>query len=498
MISINLQGKLHTSTIDMVLEQTRAMFKDGHSIKAPDVLILYEQNILSKDTLDDLIERYYKDYEFYDFSYSWIPPDIASYFKDTDFIPLRMDYGSNSIIVGTLPEYEHSDLPIIGTYKIVKKFIKLYEYVGAYIKLYGSNPPFILPIAARDLFDMIVKEAINLKAADITISQHKDRVEVYYNVNKRKVYSNRTVPKNCMDDIVKMLAADAGQTITVDRRKPIYFTLNLDDDHRGRTVINYKYNGYVISIRVLSNELHNNTFDDLNIPKEVQDFLYKYYVYGNTGLKLMCGPTYSGKNTTIITILDEIHKHNDCKIVSVENPVEIITDYIEQIDAETEQEFVDSVNSLLRQNPDLVYIAEMTDKTGVETMKVANTGKSVLSTIHCNSVAEVVSRLIDLTELPIATIVQILDSVVYQELIPKKCPVCGDEGCSECYKAGVIPIFSYLHLTPELKRTLVDKDLSTIYKILSDNTKGLENLTILYDKGIISQKTYERRKRVYD
>jgi Tfp pilus assembly pilus retraction ATPase PilT len=482
----------------MVLEQTRAMFKEGHSLEAPDVLVLYEQRILPKETLDDLIEKFYKDYEFYSFNYSWVPSDVASYFKDTDFVPMRIDYGSNSIIVGTLPEYSHSDPPIIGTYKIEKKYIKLYEFVQLYVKLYGTNPPFILPIAARDLFNMIVKEAITLNAADITISQHADRVEIYYNVGKRKVYSNRTVPKDCMDDIVKMLAADAGHTITVDRRKPIYFTLNLDEGHRGRTVINYKYNGYVISIRVLSNELHKNTFNDLNIPQDVQDFLYKYYVYGNTGLKLMCGPTYSGKNTTIITILDEIHKHNDCKIVSVENPVEILTDYIEQIDAETEDEFVDSVNSLLRQNPDLVYIAEMTDKTGVETMKVANTGKSVLSTIHCNSVAEVVSRLIDLTSLPISTIIQILDSVVYQELIPKKCPICGDEGCPECYKAGVVPIFSYAHLTPELKRVLVDQDLSSIYKTLSDHTQGLDNLKKLYNAGIISKKTYERRGRVYD
>lgn len=497
MLTPYLQGRLHTKDIDTVTSQTNDMFIPNHGILNPDALILYQQKIIPKDLLDNLLDERYK-YKFEEVHPSWVPNEIVEFYKDTNFIPIRIVYATNTIQLGTLFEYQKETPPIYGTLKRDIIPIRIYEYVDLYTRIYGKEPPFILPLSELDLFDMIVREAVALKAADITISQRSNRVEVYYNVNKRKVYSKRTLPKSIMSNLVTLLTSRAGRSASVGEREPLYFTLDLDDMHRGRTVVNYKYGGYVISIRVLSNELHSNTFKSLNIPQEVQDFLYKYYVGGNTGLKLICGPTYSGKNTTIITILDEIHINNDQKIVSVENPVEILTDYIEQIDADTEQEFYDSVNSLLRQNPDLVYIAEMTDKTAVETMKVANTGKSVLSSIHCNSVAEVVSRLVDLTELPISTIIQILDSVIYQELLPKKCPHCGDKGCDNCYRAGVIPIFSYVHLTPSIKRELVDKELSEIYKTLEQHTKGLDLIDKLRDDGVISQVTWERRRHLYD
>lgn len=492
-----LQGRLHTKDIDTVASQTNEMFVPEHGIRNPDALVLYQQKIIDKSLLDQLLNQSYS-YEFQDARPGWIPPDVIETYRGSKFIPLRMIYASNTVQLGTLIEYKNETPPLHGTLQREVIPIRIYEYVDIHTRMYGQEPPFILPLSELDLFNMIVREAVSLKAADITIAQRMDRVEVYYNVNKRKVYSKRTLPKSIMDNLVRLITSRAGRSASVGEREPLYFTLDLDDMHRGRTVVNYKYGGYVISIRVLSNELHNNTFKSLNIPQEVQDFLYKYYVSGNTGLKLLCGPTYSGKNTTIITILDEIHMHNDQKIVSVENPVEILTDYIEQIDADTEQEFFDSVNSLLRQNPDLVYIAEMTDKTALETMKVANTGKSVLSSIHCNSVAEVVSRLVDLTNLPISTIIQILDSVIYQELLPKKCPYCDDKGCDNCYRAGVIPIFSYVHLTPAMKRDLVDKELSDIYKELEKQTKGLDYIDRLRDSGVISQITWERRRHLYD
>lgn len=196
-----------------------------------------------------------------------------------------------------------------------------------------------------------------------------------------------------MVPLIKMLTSQTNSFPSMNSRKPIYFTINLDKNHRGRTVINYTYWGQTITIRILSNSLHDNTFESLNVPKDVQIFFLKNFANIIPGLKLIAGPTYSGKNTTIITLLDELHKQNDFKIVSVENPVEILTSYIEQIDAYTPDEFREAAVSTLRQNPDLVYISEMTSYTALETMKIANTGKAVISTIHANSIAEVPLRI---------------------------------------------------------------------------------------------------------
>ena len=495
MISINLQGRLSVRDIDMVIEQTRIMFDENTDIKAADSLILHWQNIIPKDLLDSLTEKAYPNYEFYEIKDYWVSPDIIKVFSLSDFVPVKVDYKENVITAAAIPEFMTEEVPLAGTFAVNRVCIKLYEYVSLYIKYYGKNPRFIKNLPASDIFNMIVREAILLKAADITISQKKNHVEVYYNVAKRKVYSKRTIPDNIMEPIVKILTARTNSSPAVSSREPVYFTIDLDESHRGRTVINQTYCGKTITIRVLSNELHKNTFKSLNIPEDVTSFFMRNYVSITPGLKLLAGPTYSGKNTTIITILDELHSYSDVKMVSVENPVEILTDYIEQINAESEKEFRSAVNSTLRQNPDIVYIAEMTASTALETMKIANTGKEVLSTIHVNSIAEIPSRIKHLTDMELSEIIGIIDSMAYQELLPKKCPYCGDKGCELCHKAGVIPVFTYLKITNELRKMLIDKDLSQVYKILDEKTEGKNNIDELYKAGIISEKTYMLRRR---
>lgn len=495
MISICLQGHLPIDTIDMVIKQTNLMFDSSTDIRAPDILILYQQRIISVNFLNELIQQFYKDEEFYNLSDVWINPEIIQAFKNTKYIPVLVNYETNTITAASIPEFRNSDVPIINTFSISTVNIKLYEYVNLYIKYYGYNPSFLKELPVSDIFSMIIKEALYLNASDITISEKENYIEIYYNVNKRKIYSKRCVPINIMNYLVKFLMAQSNSTSSIDSHKIIYFTLNLDKTHRGRTVINYTYYGHTITIRVLSNLLHKHNFKSLSIPDNVQEFLNKYYVNISPGLKLLAGPTYSGKNTTIITILDEIHKQNDVKIVSIENPVEILTNYIEQINTETADEFKESVASTLRQNPDIVYIAEMNYETALETMKIANTGKQVLSTIHVNNIAEVPLRIKDITNMEISEIISILDSIVYQELLPKKCSYCNDNGCDNCYKAGVVPIFSYLHINNKLKKELIGKNISEIYKIIEKHISNDNQIEDLYNAGIISRKTYEARKR---
>ena len=105
------------------------------------------------------------------------------------------------------------------------------------------------------------------------------------------------------------------------------------------------------------------------------------------------------------------------KIVSLEQPVEILVDGIEQISAETDEEFELNADSLLRQNPDIVYFTEITARTAKAVMQQSNTAKAVFSTIHANSIAEVLFRLEDITQLPIDRILLTLHSCVYQELV---------------------------------------------------------------------------------
>ena len=135
------------------------------------------------------------------------------------------------------------------------------------------------------------------------------------------------------------------------------------------------------------------------------------------GLRLIVGSTMSGKNTTALACLRELTIEDKYKVVSIEMPVEQELEGVEQINCNDEDEYDANINSLLRQNPDIVYITETGDTTATSIMRVTNTGKRVISTLHANSCADVIGRLQDITGLTTDRIIQTLHSIVYQELV---------------------------------------------------------------------------------
>ena len=139
-------------------------------------------------------------------------------------------------------------------------------------------------------------------------------------------------------------------------------------------------------------------------------------------------------------------------------PVEILVDGIEQINAETDEEFELNADSLLRQNPDIVYFTEITARTATAIMQQSNTSKAVFSTIHANSISEVLFRLEDITHLPLDRIILTLHSCVYQELVR-------DERTDT-----VKPYNRCVYFDDDLKMRLYGKPVAEIIGVL----KGLE------------------------
>jgi len=489
MILPYLIGRISAEALTMVTTQTNLAFKTGHGINAPEAMVLYAQNIIPEPELRKLLTDYYKTV-FADPQYSWVSPDIIEFYRGTEYVPVRLNSVDNTLYLGKLAEFKTQNLKYITRYKTEVINLTLYDYINLYTKCYGERPAFLHELPPKDLFNMVVLEGLELGASDIRITQRDRFIEVSYSVNKRKVFSKRTLPADIMEEIVKLITTQARAATSVAARKPAYMDINLNERHRGRVVNNYTYFGSAIVIRVLSNEVYSRTFKSLNITDEVVAFIRKFCINLRPGLKLFCGETASGKNTTIMTTLSELHKSQNMEIISVEQPVEIVTDFIKQINTQTDEEYNESAGSLLRQNPDVVYIAEMTDRTALTAVKVANTGKPVFSTVHCNSVADVLSRMIDLTGLSLTRVVMILDTVVYQKLLPVKCPKCGDEGCPECHKAGMIPCFNYLHFDENLKKSLLGKTLEEVYMIIDESTTGKEMLDSLLAQGKISEKTH--------
>jgi type II secretory ATPase GspE/PulE/Tfp pilus assembly ATPase PilB-like protein len=145
----------------------------------------------------------------------------------------------------------------------------------------------------------------------------------------------------------------------------------------------------------------------------------------NYGLILVCGPTGSGKTTTLHSVLREINLP-DVKIWTVEDPIEITQSGLRQVQVHSEigWTFAAAMRAFLRADPDIIMVGEMRD---TETAKIAIeaslTGHLVFSTVHTNSAAESIVRLLDLGMDPF-NFADALVGVLSQRLAKKLCPVC--------------------------------------------------------------------------
>ena len=116
------------------------------------------------------------------------------------------------------------------------------------------------------------------------------------------------------------------------------------------------------------------------------------------GMLLVCGPTGSGKTTTLYTALGELDVFSK-NIVTIEDPIEYRLDNISQtaVNVAAELTFANILRSTLRQDPDVILVGEIRDKETAEiAMQAALTGHFVFSTLHANDSATTITRLIDI------------------------------------------------------------------------------------------------------
>ena len=148
------------------------------------------------------------------------------------------------------------------------------------------------------------------------------------------------------------------------------------------------------------------------------------------GMFLVCGPTGSGKTTTLYASLREIDRFQK-NIITVEDPIEYHLDNITQMEINTKsgQTFAGSLRSILRQDPDVIMIGEIRDQeTATISCQAATTGHMVFSTVHANDTVTALFRLLDLGVEPFM-IASALSAVLGQRLVRVLC-----ETCKEPYK----------------------------------------------------------------
>jgi type II secretory ATPase GspE/PulE/Tfp pilus assembly ATPase PilB-like protein len=143
------------------------------------------------------------------------------------------------------------------------------------------------------------------------------------------------------------------------------------------------------------------------------------------GMFIVCGPTGAGKSTTLYACLSEIDRYQK-NVITVENPVEYHIDNVTQIEINPKagKTFATELRSILRQDPDVIYIGEIRDQETAEiACQAAQTGHMVFTTLHANDTATSIVRLLDLHVQPFM-VATALSAVLGQRLVRVLCPKC--------------------------------------------------------------------------
>jgi general secretion pathway protein E len=143
------------------------------------------------------------------------------------------------------------------------------------------------------------------------------------------------------------------------------------------------------------------------------------------GLLIVCGPTGAGKSTTLYACLQEIDRYQK-NVITVENPVEYTIPNVTQIEVNPRagKTFASELRSILRQDPDVIYIGEIRDQETAEiACQAAQTGHMVFTTLHANDTTTALARLIDLGVAPF-TVSASVSAILGQRLVRILCPKC--------------------------------------------------------------------------
>lgn len=178
-----------------------------------------------------------------------------------------------------------------------------------------------------------------------------------------------------------------------------------------------------MAIRAVPYTIH--AFEELGLPKVVADLCEK-----PKGLILVTGPTGSGKSTTLATMIDKINSEHHEHIVTIEDPIEFVHAHksciVNQREVHSDtRSFSEALRRILRQDPDKVLIGEMRDQeTIAAALTIAETGHLTFATLHTNSAAETIHRIINVfpsDQQPQirAHLSFVLEGVLCQTLIPK-------------------------------------------------------------------------------
>ncbi|MBV7542124.1 GspE/PulE family protein [Acidovorax sp. sic0104] len=301
---------------------------------------------------------------------------------------------------------------------------------------------------------------------------------------------------------VNRLIRMKGKRPLMDSLEPVDTSIRFDVDGRMvdvRISIVPSDHGASIVCRLLDQAKNLMTLDQISMPELVREGI-RHIIRQPEGLFLVTGPTGSGKTTTLYGILQELNQP-EVKIVTIEDPIEYRVQGLMQCATTVRMDFGQALKAFLRQDPEIILVGEVRDSETARTAaQAALTGHIVLSTLHTNSAAVSMSRMLDLNVAP-NVLSACMGGFLAQRLVQKVCPNCrvphevGDyerkqmrnagmdedaiQGCRVVYSinrqgcdhkgcaegmVGLTPVFELILATKETRLACEERDLKALMR----------------------------------
>ncbi|MGE3872942.1 MAG: GspE/PulE family protein [Parvibaculaceae bacterium] len=270
--------------------------------------------------------------------------------------------------------------------------------------------------------------AVERRASDIHVEPLEDQVRVRFRIDGALV-SAEALPKDLQAGVVSRIKVMARLNIA-EQRLPqdgrIKIPVKGDEIDLRVSTVPTLY-GESVVLRILNRENVALDFASLGFSASAIGRL-KHLIEQPNGILLVTGPTGSGKTTTLYAALRLLNR-SVAKVFTVEDPIEYHLDGVNQTHVRPQigLDFANVLRSILRQDPDIIMVGEIRDgETASVAIQASLTGHLVLSTLHTNSAAASITRLLDMG-VEDYLLASSLRSILAQRLVRKLCPACKKE-----------------------------------------------------------------------
>jgi type IV pilus assembly protein PilB len=360
-----------------------------------------------------------------------------------------------------------------------------------------ENSPIVI------LVRNVIEQAVRQRASDIHIEPFETNVKVRYRIDGvlREIV---TYDKALFPAIIARVKIISGMDIS-EKRKPQDGRITIDVDYKEYDIrvsnLPTVY-GEKVVMRIASKEGFNRAKSELGLrPEDLEKF--DAILKNPNGIILVTGPTGSGKSTTLYTALAELSTE-EVNVITVEDPVEANVKGVNQVQVNNKADmtFANALRSILRQDPDIIMIGEIRDSETAEiAVRASITGHLVVSTLHTNSTAATVGRLIDMGIEPYM-LGDSLVGIIAQRLVRRLCdckkarPATADEkrimglpstaeqivydpvGCQSCNNLGYrgrIGIYEIMTINQKIRNLIAQRATADKIKVAAEED-GMSSL----------------------